>query len=53
MCIRDRLPDACFSIMQRILAQRTYVRADRLKMLAIEDYGGRKGKSAVMQAVNI
>jgi len=47
------LQDAFFSITQRILAIRTYTQADQLGLLAIEDYGGRKGKSALMQAINI
>lgn len=47
------LQDSFFSITQRILARRTYSQAERHGLLAPEDYGGRKGKSALMQAINV
>ena len=47
------LLDAFFSLTQRIMARRTYDQADEHRMLAIEDFGGRKGMDASMQAVNI
>ena len=47
------LQDAFFSITQRVLARRTESQANKLGLLAIKDYGGRKGKCAVMKATNI
>ena len=47
------LQDSFFSITQRILARRTYSQAERHGLMAPEDYGGRKGKSALMQAINV
>ena len=46
------LLDSFFSLTQRIMARRTYANAEKAGLLAIEDFGGRKGKDASMQAVN-
>jgi len=47
------LLDAFYSLTQRIMARQTYKQAGKAGLLAIEDFGGRKGKDASMQAINI
>jgi len=46
------LIDAVFSSTCRILAKRTYEIAERANALAKENFGSRKGLSAIQQAIN-
>ena len=45
--------DSIFSSSCKILARRTYQAATKHQQLAKEDFGGRKGISVAMQAVNL
>ena len=47
------LIDCIFSSSCKILARRTYRAATKHNQLAKEDFGGQKGISAAMQAVNL